>query len=176
VKRLEIDGNGGFEVKLVAGRAFAHGARPDTGGRKVAVIFHPVTQEPDIDFRVILAKVFKETDSYLGRLSRAANEGRAVDEANNFLRWLQFSGVLMLLEKYSSIDEKFLTLRKTSGDLQDICKPHLQGRNIKDNPNLSRIDELNNKVDIILAAMAKSAKPAVVVEPIKQIGQGVCHE
>jgi hypothetical protein len=160
----------GFEIERANGRASRSSARPFAGERSAAVIIHAITQPAQADFGVTLSLIYRETEKYLGRLGRAASEGRAVDEANNFLRWLQFSGVCRLLESYSFIDKKFLTLRKQADELQDICKPHLQGRNIKENPSQSRIDELNDKVDIILAAIAKKA--TVTVEPMKQIEVG----
>jgi hypothetical protein len=116
----------------------------------------------DVDFRCALKCIYQETANYLDRLARAASEGRAVDEANNFLRWLQFSGVLRLLELYASLDPNFRKLRVKCGELQDVCKPHLQGRRMPPSPNEARIDEVNQKVDAILCLMAKQAK---VVSP-----------
>jgi len=51
-------------------------------------------------------------------------------------------------------------LRHQCEDLQAICRPYLQGRNMHVSPSQARIDELNDKVDIILAAMAKPISPA----------------
>jgi hypothetical protein len=114
------------------------------------------------EYRVNLGRIYTETERYLSNLSRAVAEGRAVDEANNFLRWLQFSGVLRLLEQNCFINEKFLKLRPQADELQNLCKPFLQGRNIKENPSQSRIDEINDKVDAILSAIAKNVSPPFV--------------
>ena len=105
----------------------------------------------------MLKIIFRETKLYLENLNRAAAEGRAVDEANNFLRWLQFSGVVRLLEKYSFVQEDFKTLRAMCESVQDTCKPHLQGRKIPVSPSQSRADEANDKLDILLAVFAKNA-------------------
>ena len=156
----------GLEVEREIGGASRSSAPPISVERSAAVIIHSITQPPDIHFRVTLLGIYRETEKYLGRLGRAASEGRAVDEANNFIRWLQFSGVCRLLESYSFIDEKFLTLRKQADEVQDICKPHLQGRNIKENPSQARIDELNDKVDYMLSMMAKRAGGSATVEPL----------
>jgi hypothetical protein len=115
--------------------------------------------------------IYKETKAYLERLARAASEGRAVDEANNFLRWLQFSSILRLLEKNSFVDPAFVMLRHQCEDLQAICRPYLQGRNMPASPSQARIDEVNAKVDIILAAMAKPISPATV-DTATAVGSG----
>lgn len=109
----------------------------------------------------MLKRIYGETENYLQRLQRAANEGRAVDEANNFLRWLQFSGVCKLLEAYSFIEPKFGTLRGLADDVQETCRPWLQGRIEKPSPNLARVDELNNKMDVLLSMFAKAATAKV---------------
>lgn len=118
--------------------------------------------DAELDFRVTLQLIYKETAAYLERLARAASEGRAIDEANNYLRWLQFSSVLRLLEKNSYVNPDFVKLRYQCEALQAICRPYLQGSNIPASPSQARIDELNDKVDIILAAMAKNISPSKV--------------
>jgi hypothetical protein len=130
-----------------------------------------IGQDVELDFRVTLLSIHRETENYLERLGRAAAEGVAVDEANNFLRWLWFSGVLSLLEKNSLVSEKFLTLRSKADGLQDICKPYLQGRNVKLAPNQSLIDEVNDKVDAILSIMAKNVTPPFP-QPLKILDVG----
>lgn len=128
---------------------------------QAGAILFAITQDGAADFRWRLKDIYKETNSYLERLGRAVSEGRAVDEANNFLRWLQFSGVVGLLEKYSFVDEQFKKLGATCTNLQQACQPHLQGRNIKENPSQARIDELNEKVDWMISQMARPVAPYV---------------
>ena len=48
---------------------------------------------------VQLHVMWMETDRFLDGLAASVREGKAVEEASNFARWLQFSGVLNLLEK-----------------------------------------------------------------------------
>lgn len=112
-----------------------------------------------IGLESVMSQIYRETKRYLDTLARAASEGRAVDEANNFLRWLQFSGVCRLVEMFGAMDESFLKLRGLATDLQDVCLPHLQGRNIKPHPSQARIDEVNDKLDFILSQMAKPSPP-----------------
>jgi hypothetical protein len=117
-------------------------------------------------------KIFTETERYLSEKARAAGEGRAIDEANNFLRWFEFSGVLGLLEKHSYVSQDFLSLRKQADDLQEICKPFLQNRNVPLPPSLSRIDELNAKVDVLLAQSAKPVAPLLPEKRRSSFSQG----
>jgi len=48
---------------------------------------------------VQLHALWRETDTRLDSLARSVREGKCVDEASNFCRWLRFSGVLQLLEQ-----------------------------------------------------------------------------
>jgi hypothetical protein len=47
-----------------------------------------------------LHRIWSETDRRLDSLSKQVREGVNVDEASNFCRWLQFSGVLKFLEPF----------------------------------------------------------------------------
>jgi len=49
---------------------------------------------------VMLHWLWKETVGYLEKLERAVAEGRAVDEASNYARWLEFSGLLKIFDAY----------------------------------------------------------------------------
>jgi hypothetical protein len=140
----------GTQPPLLASGCEQRSAKPQAVARSAAA-----NPPSETNLTVALGQIYRETEKYLSRLGRAAHEGRAVDEANNFLRWLQFSGVCRLLEMFSGLDERFLLLREQADALQDICLPHLQGRNIKEHPNQSRIDEVNDKLDYILSKMVK---------------------
>jgi hypothetical protein len=146
-------------ASLAGGTVSPDGASSNETRSALAVLEPPAGPSAQ-DFAVYLQVIHRETENYLARLGRAASEGRAVDEANNFLRWLQFSGVLKVLEMHAFLDRKFLTLRARADAVQEICRPHLQGRNPAVNPQLARVDELNNKVDVLLALMAKSSGAA----------------
>jgi len=47
---------------------------------------------------VTLYRLWAETDCRLDVLAKQVREGLAVDEASNFARWLQFSGVMEILK------------------------------------------------------------------------------
>ena len=109
--------------------------------------------ESELAFNLLV--IHRVTSDYLARLSRAVEEGRAVDEANNYLRWLQFSGICRLLERCSDDNPEWRELRKKADDLQALCRPHLQGQNIPVSPSLARVDEINNKLDYMLSMLPK---------------------
>jgi len=48
---------------------------------------------------VQLHRLWRETDNRLNSLARSVREGKCVDEASNFCRWLRFTGLLELLEQ-----------------------------------------------------------------------------
>jgi hypothetical protein len=148
----------------------AKGEQTNSPERNVGEVIHAIGLEAESQFRVTLDTIYQETKHYLERLGRAASEGRAVTEANNFLRWLYFSGVLSLLGKNYFINEKFLTLRKDAENLQEVCKPFLQDKFIKPPPSQARIDELNDKVDLILSSMARNVTPLPHGNEVLQIG------
>jgi len=112
--------------------------------------------DAQVEFNVTLLGLYNETARYLGRLSRAVAEGRAVDEANNFVRWLQFSGVLELLERNAGANENFFNLRNQAQEVQRSCIPSLKGNTLKASPSQSTVDEINTKVDYVLSLLAKT--------------------
>jgi hypothetical protein len=142
--------------------------------------FLAIGRDNEIDFRVTLGGIYGQTNSYLARLARAVEEGRAVDEANNFLRWLQFSGVLHLLERHSHIDQKFITLRKSCEDLQFRCQKWLQGQNVKLPPSVARVDEVNQKMDFLLSALARrgviSSNEPLVITNVETLQIGMAAQ
>ena len=115
-----------------------------------------VSSDAQLDFRVTLDTIYNETANYLQRLATAVNDSHSADEANNFLRWLQFSGVIKLLETNKRIAPKFLDLRKKASDLQCICQPFLRNSDYKPG-HQSEQNDLGSKMDELLAMMRPKA-------------------
>jgi hypothetical protein len=67
-------------------------------------------------YQTNLQRIYDETDRYLASLARQVHEGKAVDEAANFGRWLQFSGVLVLLERFNVPGKEFPSLQSRITD------------------------------------------------------------
>lgn len=110
-----------------------------------------------------LVKLQRETLGMLLHLERAVSEGRAVDEASNFCRWLTFSGLCHLLESFSgeppwNIDGK--EVRLVAQRVIAACGVIHKGGRMPANPQQSTVDEINAKMDYILSRMAKPAPPA----------------
>lgn len=131
---------------------------------------------------VMLHWLWKETVNKLEFLSRSVHEGRAVDEASSFARWLSFSGLIKIFEAYPSpaplrVDGG--AVRALTYQLTAACGEIHKGGKAPFNPSLSRVDEANAKLDIILSALAKSAattnagpaagQPAVSVVTVRNI-------
>ena len=75
-----------------------------------------IGEDSQIDYRVLLDTICRETSRHLDVLGREIRENKNVFEASRYLRWLEFSGVLKLLEKYCLPGQDFSLLRKKVGD------------------------------------------------------------
>jgi hypothetical protein len=111
---------------------------------------------------VMLHVLWRETFNYLERLQRAVAEGRAVDEASHYGRWLLFSGLIKIFEAYPQDKPHEVDgpkLRKLADDVVYACGQIYKGGKMPINPSEARVDELNSKVDKILSLMAKDVTP-----------------
>jgi len=118
--------------------------------------------------------LWKETCNRLQVLERAVQQGRAVDEASNFARWLSFSGLYRIFEAYPQpapleVDGK--KIRALGERLVAACGVIYKGGTMAHNPSQSTVDEINLKVDGILAYLAKKAS-----SPDSQTADVVCSE
>jgi len=69
---------------------------------------------------VQLYRLWNETDNRLVSLARSVREGKCVDEASNFCRWLRFTGLLELLEQNSRPEPLPVKGRELRGKVEDI--------------------------------------------------------
>jgi hypothetical protein len=114
---------------------------------------------------VILHWLFKQTMNHLELLTRAVHEGRAVDEASNFARWLSFSGLIKIFEAYPQPVPLLVdgpAMRLVTDKLVSACGVIYKGGRMPENPSQSVIDEMNAKMDFIISQMAKTASPSFV--------------
>lgn len=114
-------------------------------------------KDPSLKIRGLLEQIFKESCVYLDTLARDVRECKSVDEANNFSRWLQFSGVLSLLEMFASINPSFANLRTTAKDLTFECGEHFKGGRVAPKYASSDIAEIKRAVDFLISLHAKPA-------------------
>jgi len=103
----------------------------------------------------------RQTETRLLVLQRDVAECKSVDEAANFTRWLRASGVLGLLERFSTdgvlpVDGK--SLRKLSETILSDCGDLY--RNGKATPRYAASDiaEINRKLDIIAHEISRQTR------------------
>ena len=126
-------------------------------------------QDPLLDYRVTLNRIYQETNDHLDVLAREVREGKNVLEASFFLRWLEFSGVLSLLEKHALPGQDFTSLRRKLSDLIGEYGEHFRGGRVAPKYAESDITEINRKLDILLADKARSVSTVTVVTMVKQV-------
>lgn len=127
-----------------------------------------IGQDPVIDYRVTLQRIFDETCSHLDALGRHAGEGKNFVEVSLFLRWLEFSGVMELLSRHAAPGQDFSGLRLKLDNLTARCRPLLQGQRVANQYSEPDITAINRKLDNVLAALAR---PLQAVE-VKTSGSG----
>ena len=92
-------------------------------------------------------------------MERALHQGRGVDEASNFARWLQFSGLLKILEAYpqpAPLEVDGVAVRRLVERVIAAAGELHKGGAMPINPSQSTVDEINGKIDFILSQMAKN--------------------
>jgi hypothetical protein len=123
--------------------------------------FQALGQNVPPNFPAFLNQILKETSAYLTSLESSVRDGKCVDEAADFSRWLQFSGILSMLEMFAESNPEFGRLRHRVMDLAFFCADYLGSGKVSKNYCQSDIDSINAKLDFLLSAFAKSASPAV---------------
>jgi hypothetical protein len=112
-------------------------------------------QDSRLGLRVRLDTVYRETMRTLERLSREVREGKNVLEASTFVRWLNFSGVLELLQLLRQDGQDFTALPKKVGELIQECGEQFRGGRVTPKYAESDIAEINRKLDVLLSSNAR---------------------
>jgi hypothetical protein len=110
---------------------------------------------PVLKWSATLAHIVSETDRQLERLARCVREGKCVDEAANFCRWLQFSGMLTLPHA------DFAILWKKSEDIIYQAGQIYKGGKVNPTYDVSDIAAINAKLDVLLG---NKALPVVTLD------------
>jgi hypothetical protein len=106
--------------------------------------------------------LWKETYNRLSTLERAVAEGRAVDEASNFGRWLVFSDLYDIFNAHPQahpMEVDGLKIRELGDRVVAACGKIYRGGKTPRNPSQSTVDEINSKMDVILSHLAKNISP-----------------
>ncbi|HXA44413.1 MAG TPA: hypothetical protein VNZ25_02810, partial [Candidatus Angelobacter sp.] len=80
-----------------------------------------IRTDPDLNALAWRQRVVAETERYLESLARSVRECKRVDEASNFARWLQFSGVIELLQECPATSPHAPALRSKAQDVVLAC-------------------------------------------------------
>lgn len=118
-----------------------------------------------------LGKIYSETAQRLDLLARRVAEGRDVDAAAEFCKWLGFSGILRLLEMNTNQETRPFkidgaNLRWKCEELLAACMKHY--RTNDNNPSFERDEflSLHEKIDRMAGYLSRlSVAPAVAVNP-----------
>jgi len=113
---------------------------------------------------VRLHRIWSETTRHVETFQRDAREGKRVLEASIFGRWLRFSGILELLDDNPQqfptvVDGK--ALRRQVEDLLSDCGEKFKSGKADPTYAQSDIAEINRKLDVIAAHVAKISPPAI---------------
>lgn len=111
---------------------------------------------------VNLHTIAQETDRYLESLAHSVREGKGCIEAANFARWLQFSGVIRLLERHeqdaslpvsgTAIRHKVQKLIFETGEWFSIHAPSNNPRDAY--ISSSKLDSIDDRLAAIESALA----------------------
>ena len=116
-----------------------------------------------------LHKVWLETYNRLETLRRRVNEGRSIDEASGFARWISFSGLIPLF-KANAQDGFF----KVDGALIEskvelvisMCNDRYRTNNTEPTFEQAELESLHEKIDRMAGYLSRlSEAPAVAVAP-----------
>jgi hypothetical protein len=118
--------------------------------------------DPEIGFRVALGRLFSETARYLDALALDAREGKRLDEAANFARWVRFSGVPDLLSRFAPDDLKFPSFEPKVTQILSDCGEHFRGGRVVPKYSDSDIAAIKQELSEIRALLARPATDVVI--------------
>jgi hypothetical protein len=110
----------------------------------------------------------KETVNFLDQLAREVREGKNVMLASQFGRWLNFSGVIKVLEAFPSsrpyLEVDAVVVQDKLNDLLFDCGELFRGGKFDPKYAASDIAEINRKLDEILKRSGNSGQAKAPVE------------
>jgi hypothetical protein len=124
----------------------------------------------------ILARIYGQTVNQLDSFSKRVQEGRDVEAASDFARWLSFSGICLLLERYPNqvqshhplkVDGSFL--RWKCEQLIEACNERFRTNSL--NPAFAKkeFESMHEKIDRMAVYLSKlTAARTINVEPMPE--------
>lgn len=126
-----------------------------------------------------LAWLFKETMGFLERYASRVNEGKDIQAASEYARWLRMSGLLSLFEANPQaaphlVDHKLC--EKAIVDLLFECAEQWK-RGAVGKIQVSELELIHHRLDLIAGAVAQlmpaeNAKEALLAPPLRLIQGG----
>lgn len=119
-------------------------------------------QPPEVVVPSEMYWMCKETNAYLDALLAACREGKRVEEASRYCRWLQFSGVIKLLERNPQADPLPVdgkAVRRKVADVLDEAAEWLKGGKSVPRYVESDIAQINRKLDELLGERGQRSEP-----------------
>ena len=121
----------------------------------------------------ILARIYGQTVNQIDAFSKRVQEGRDVEAASDFARWLSFSGICLLLERYPNegqshnplkVDGRLL--RWKCDQLIEACNLRFRTNNLNPSFEKKEFESLHEKVDRMAGYLSKlTAARTINVEP-----------
>jgi hypothetical protein len=106
--------------------------------------------------------LWKETAERLRRLDARAREGKSVDEASEFARWVQFSGLMHLFKMWAAPEPLKVSAEEIQQLINDVkydCELHWKNSSRGPWVPLSELEAISQKLDRIAAKVATLSPP-----------------
>jgi len=106
--------------------------------------------------------LWKETVARLRRLDARAREGKSVDEANDFARWVRMSGLLWVFEAFKAAPPLEVSADAVRALLTEIacdCEAHWKNEPRGPWVEKSELESINQKLDLIAGQLVKLSPP-----------------
>ena len=125
--------------------------------------------------------LWKETVSRLRRLDARAREGKFVDEASEFARWVKFSGLLWVFTAFQAPPPLEVSPKEVERLITEIlfdCEAHWKNEPRGPWVEKSELESINHKLDLVASQLSKLSPPvtetasAVQILPALRVIQG----
>jgi len=117
----------------------------------------PAAEMPDKLFAWLYRETLREVQGH----ERRVREGKQVEEALNFSKFVLFSGIVQILKAHSDagrnkIDGAHLQWR--CEELERACNEYWKSKNRTPSISLTELEAINRKLDVIAAHVAREWK------------------
>jgi len=106
--------------------------------------------------------LYQETVNRLRTLDARAREGKSVDEASEFARWVRFSGLLWLFEAFKApppLEVSPDTVKRLISEVSADCEAHWKNEPRGPWVSRSELESINQKLDLMAGQLAKLSPP-----------------